>query len=679
MIATPIQKNEAVSKLKTYEGKNPYILALKRDVFIKNRTDILNDFNTEYILNNYAREPRRIDKVVKIGEWYSKKKVESGLWNVSFNPQKIQIISYLGETSTCYHCYIKYKQNMPAPIQEIIPKRAVYEDFLLEDYHDVKVDFERYDKLSETLRPDKKRKIKKHQQEGVQFLLSRKKCILADDPGAGKTTTLSVASVEGNFDSILVICPASLKTNWMEELSYYVHEREITIIGGFQGFKKEDYERFLGYSVGKSGKKIAELTQEAKEKGKWNENRYVIINYDILKDVYELPKSRKKADIEHAEHNRPLLDFIKGKKSLIIIDEAHNFSKMDSQQYKIVKDLINKGKPHSVYLATGTPITNNPKNFFAMLSLINAPITDDWNFYMARYCKAFKVPINAHEKEKKQTISRDFIHRKGKGSWYDLTDSEKKDLEDLIDRNVRRRVIANGADNLDELRDRTSHLYLRRLKEDLNEGIPPKYYYEFFYDLDEFQKAEYSRLWDEYEAMKKEENPSKELDKDLLEGGLYRRYLSNQMVPHTEAFVDKCIAKGEKVVVACCYDEELYSLRDYYGERCVVFNGKMNAKEKDEARTRFCTDPNVLVFIGNIDAAGVGINLIESRVLIFNNISWRPADNNQMCDRVHRIGQKRDVHIYYQFFRNTQYEDMWNKVLKKSMVINEVIKKEGDK
>ena len=105
----------------------------------------------------------------------------------------------------------------------------------------------------------------------------------------------------------------------------------------------------------------------------------------------------------------------------------------------------------------------------------------------------------------------------------------------------------------------------------------------------------------------------------------------------------------------------------------------MSLKEKDEAIKRFNNDPNIMVFIGNIIAAGVGITLTASRVIIFNNFSYVPGDNQQMQDRVHRIGQTRDVHIFYQFFKDTQYEKMWNTVLSKSLIINKVIKKEDEK
>ena len=86
-----------------------------------------------------------------------------------------------------------------------------------------------------------------------------------------------------------------------------------------------------------------------------------------------------------------------------------------------------------------------------------------------------------------------------------------------------------------------------------------------------------------------------------------------------------------------------------------------------------------MVLVGNITAAGVGINLLASHIVIFNNVSFVPGDNLQFEDRVYRIGQKKDVDIYYQIFKDTQYEKMWNIVLRKSLVINQIVKKEDEK
>ena len=668
------EKTKAIDLLNNYEGRNPYLIKLKTDILILKKSD-LNDFKTEYILKNFNKQPKLIKKNVKIVDWYGEKLKED--WKIDFVPKVLEIKYLLGETDTTYHCLIKYRKNMDY-IYTFLNKKGVMTDFTVEDYHDVQVDFDRYDRLQQSRRPDKIRFVKPHQKEAVQFLLSRKKCVLADDMGLGKSLSLSVAAIEGNFDCVLIICPASLKSNWFEELTYFVPEREISIIGGFTGMKKNELEKYLGYGIGKSNKTVSELQQEAKERGKWNENRFVIVNYDILDEFCKIPKSRKKVDIEEAEKNSPLLQFISNKKSLIIVDEAHNLSNMKSQQYKIINTLIRRGKPHSIYLSTGTPITNNPLNYFNLLSLIDVDITEDWQYYIEHYCEGFKMPINDEEKEKKKRITEQFIKSCKKNTWYDLTDAEKKQLNDELSRKVKFRWIPKGASNLDELKERTSHVYLRRTKEDFNE-LPEKHVLERIYLLTDEEKAEYDRLWGEYEREKLEENPDKELNKELLEGGLYRKYLSNRMVPHTIKFVDKCLAKNEKVVIVCCYDEELYTLRDYYKDICVIYNGKMSSKEKDKAKDEFINNPDIKVIIGNIDSIGVGLTLTVSRVLIFNNFSFVPGICRQAEDRIYRIGQQREVFIYYQFFKDTQYEKMWNTVLRKELTINQIIKKEDEK
>lgn len=667
------EKNKSIDILRNYEGENPYIIKLKNDLIYRNKS--LNDFNTEYVLKNFDKKPKLIDKTIKITEWYGKKLKED--FNIDFIPTVLKIKFLLGETDTTFHCLAKYRQSVDYDYI-FLNKKGVMTNFVLDDYHNVKVDFDRYNRLSLNRRHDKIRLIKPHQKEGIQFLLARKKCVLADDMGLGKSLELSVAALEGNFDCVLIICPASLKSNWFEELSFFIPEREISIIGGFNGLKKEELERYLGYGVGKSGKTVAELQAEAKERGKWNENRFVIVNYDILDDIFKLPVSRKKIDIEKAYNESPLLQFISNKKSLIIIDEAHSLSNMKSQQYKIINSLIRKGKPDSIYLATGTPITNNPLNYYNLLYLLDSEITNEWEHYIEHYCNGFKMPINEAEKAKKKQISEQYIKQHKKNNWYDLTDDEKKELNEIISKQVKCRWIPNGESNLEELKERTKHIYLRRTKEDFND-LPQKYVHERVYELTAEEQKEYEKLWEEYEREKLEENNNIDLNKELLEGGLYRKYLSNKMVPHTIDFVNKCLAKNEKVIIACCYDEELYALRDYYKDKCVVYNGKMSLKEKDHAKNEFINNPEIMVFIGNIRAAGVGLTLTVSRVLVYNTFDYTYATNVQMEDRIYRIGQTRDCHIFYQLFKNTDNERVWNIVLKKEYITNQIIKKESEK
>ena len=50
--------------------------------------------------------------------------------------------------------------------------------------------------------------------------------------------------------------------------------------------------------------------------------------------------------------------------------KAHKLSNMTSIKYKIIKDLVKRSEPNSIYAATGTPITNNPQNFYCVLQFL---------------------------------------------------------------------------------------------------------------------------------------------------------------------------------------------------------------------------------------------------------------------------------------------------------------------
>lgn len=659
------RKDRAYDILKEYNGDNPFILRVKSLVFTWHNLDELTEFRIDFILRNYDKEPIPINKVVKLAEWLGEEKKKE--WKTDFLPKKVKIVSYLGDTERYYGFILQYRQSVEPSIC-FLPKNGILTDIFAEDYNKLNIDFSRYDKLS--MLKDPHRTLKEHQKTGVKFLLSRKRAILADTMGLGKTSTLAVAAIEGNFDSVLIICPASLKTNWKNELMWYVPERDITIVDSFNDKNKKELEEILGYGIGKSGKKKEDLLKEAKEKGKWEDNRFVIVNFDILDEFYKVSYPKSEKGVKEVADKYPMFKYLYNKKSLIIVDEAHKLSNNTSIRYKLINNIIRLSQADSVFLSTGTPVTNMPENLFCLLKLLDAPITCDWDFFVERYCGAKKIYAKG---EWKRLCDR-YCGFVKKSSWNDLTEEEKKKCVDYIDKHARKINVMKDAENLDELKEAISSIYLRREKEDVVE-LPKKYIHERKYNLTDIQRQEYERLWEEYEKAKLDESPEKELNKELLEGGIYRRYLAEQMVDKTIELVDKCVAKGEKVVVACCFDNELYKLKDHYGDRCVIYNGKCSLKQKDAAIDKFKNDNNVRIFLGNIIASGVGITLTNSRVLIFCSYDYVYANNSQMEDRVHRIGQERECHIFYQMFNDTHCEHMWDIVLKKQYISDTLITK----
>ena len=644
--------DKAYKALKEYSGENSYIITLKNIVYAY-KTRGLKDSEINYILHNYDREPRQINKIVKIADWYGEK-LQNDLM-LEFIPQKLEITWFLGETDYIYHFFCIYRRSQEKAMEVFVPKDAILTDFLSEDWTLKEIDFKSYNERSG-------RCLYPHQEEAVKFLTAKKKAILADVMGFGKTTSAIVAALEDKFQKVLIICPASVKITWKKELMRYVDEDDITIVEG----------------------------------SKWKENRFTIINYDILKNFYEIPTetvkstslelqdgkvmkvtkekekvSRKPAVIQEAMENSQLYQ---SKFDLFIIDEAHRLSNTTSGFFKIMSDLVNRSNPRGIYELSGTPITNRPINFYNLLKLIDAPVSRDWKKYVTRYCDG-KFFYNRKERDAYTFM---YCKKKGKESWFDLTDEEKKELDEIHDKNCKKIWKTDGASHIDELQEVIKSYYLRRDKNDLE--LKKKTVKILNYKLTPEERKSYGKVWDEYVEAQNDKNPEDlEKYKKITEGIIMRQWLANNMTSKTIDLAQKCIDLGHKVVIFCSFDEELNTIKEAFKDICVVHNGKMLAKRKDKSVEAFQNNPNVKVFIGNIQSAGVGLTLVASRVAIFNSFSWVSGDNLQAEDRIHRLNQKNDVTIYYQVFLDTFYKEMFDKVRGKQEIIDNIIVSEKNK
>ena len=132
---------EAYNKLKEYNGENPYIIKLK-NIIIAYQTRAMNDFESEYVLSNFDREPKEINKMVMISDWYGEKLKEN--LEIEFVPKKLKVTWYLGETDTHYHFYCIYRKSQDKAVELFAPKKGILTNFLMEDYHDVEFDVSKY-------------------------------------------------------------------------------------------------------------------------------------------------------------------------------------------------------------------------------------------------------------------------------------------------------------------------------------------------------------------------------------------------------------------------------------------------------------------------------------------------------------------------------------------------------
>jgi SWI/SNF-related matrix-associated actin-dependent regulator 1 of chromatin subfamily A len=291
-----------------------------------------------------------------------------------------------------------------------------------------------------------------------------------------------------------------------------------------------------------------------------------------------------------------------------------------------------------------------------------------------RYCDG-KFFYNRKERDAHSHI---FCKNKKKNSWYDLTDEEKKELDEILDKKCKKIWVTDGASHIDELQEVIKPFYLRRDKNDLN--LTKKTVKVLSYDLTPEERSGYLNVWNEYTEAKLEKNPA-DLEKyrKITEGIMMRQWLANAMTSKTIDLAQKCVDLGHKVVIFCSFDEELNTIKEAFKDICVVHNGKMLAKKKNKSVEEFQNNPSIKVFIGNIQSAGVGLTLVASKVAIFNSFSWVSGDNLQAEDRIHRLNQKKDVTIYYQVFSNTFYKEMFDKVRGKQEIIDNIIVSEKNK
>ena len=506
------------------------------------------------------------------------------------------------------------------------------------------------------------------------------KCILVDSPDhtyiTGKehivthnTTSSIVAALETGSKKILVITTAALKSTWKREIGFYEPEDNIFVVNGSKWDGETSKFTVINYDIVKNYYEVPmEQAYEdqvlTNSEGEIERVRVPVFKVDKKtgKRVPKMVKSRKKKNILENLENSPL--FQSGF-DCVIIDEAQKLSNNSSNRYKVIYDFLMKSHIPYVFLTTGTPLTNTPMNLYHILRLIDAPVTADYNFYVSRYCEGKEM--NKPGEFQKWSIIAD---RRG---------LEGREKYAFIHSNANKMMIPHGASNLDELRERIKHLYIRRLSSDIP-GMVNKRVETLEYDLNHDQKVQYDKLWEEYLAAQEENgDESNEEYRQLVEGMLVRQFLANEMVENTKKLVDDFIEDGEKVIIVCNFSNELEQFKKYYGKKCVTYDGKMTPKQKDKAVDAFMNDNKVKVFIGQEVAMSVGLTLTSSHIMVFNSYSWSENDNRQTQDRIYRITQTEDAVCIYQLFTDSVSQDMFEKVMRKGLIMDETIKSENDK
>lgn len=98
----------------------------------------------------------------------------------------------------------------------------------------------------------------------------------------------------------------------------------------------------------------------------------------------------------------------------------------------------------------------------------------------------------------------------------------------------------------------------------------------------------------------------------------------------------------------------------------VRLDGKMSRTARTRAMDNFREDHNVQVILVSITAGGLGLNLTSGNSVYIMEPLFNPAAEAQAIDRVHRLGQKREVHCI-RLLMEASFEEKMRELQEKKM------------
>ena len=468
--------------------------------------------------------------------------------------------------------------------------------------------------------------------------------ILGDDMGLGKTAQMIISA---NYmmepgERAVIVCPASVKNNWVKEIRKWLSpEEKVHIIDALpcpdcgHGGSKHASTACIE-TLGPDGRKITKwrteiqivdgLEKKIQVANDWHfckcasaidggfdpTARWNIVNYDILQTHYG--------------------DFDRYGFAVLICDEAHYVKNRESSRSKwvvggktpmpkiptdrdmttvngkaIIKGLVSMAT-RRVWMATGTPMTNRPRDLFNLLKGVGHPLGSNFLSFGRRYC---------------DPQSNRF------GTTY------------------------NGAANLLELREEILPIFIQRKKED-HLNLPPKLRTWLPVEVD--LKA-YWRVMGEYEARRKSGELSS-IAHHLAALTEARVCAAIAKVEASIELIENAVESGQKVLVFSTNKTCVRRFMEHFGNAAVKIDGDDSRAQRTISEERFMTDDSVRIIVGNLMAMGVGLNLTAGSYVIVNDLDWVPANHKQAEDRCYRIGQTLMVNVIYVLAAGTFDEEL---------------------
>lgn len=405
-----------------------------------------------------------------------------------------------------------------------------------------------------------------HQRQGVEMSRYTPDLALFWEMGTGKTKglidILRLRYMENKrVMRTLILGPKIVVRNWQKEFS--VHSR----ISG---------DKIVSL-VGTGKKRVKTFTDTAtsKETGTLTEPRIFVTNYEAM-EMEEL-------------HKLILL----WRPEILVCDESHRLKNHQSVRAKRVVQIADGAKHR--YILTGTPILNSAMDIFNQYRVLDAGETFGANFYEFRG-RFFEdenkgMPSHIHFPKFQPRITtyeqlNNLIYRKA----LRVLKSEVLDLPPL----VRQRVNVELGDEQKRMYNEMKKEYIAWVQSHDGTSEPRAVVAQMaitkILRLQQLVSG-YAKTEDGSEISIKD-NPRLQALRDLLE----------ELTPGNKVIVWACFHENYRQIAAVCKELKL----DY-----TEIHGGISDAEKARAEDRFRSDQACRVLIGNQQAGGIGINLVE--------------------------------------------------------------------
>ncbi len=401
----------------------------------------------------------------------------------------------------------------------------------------------------------------------------------------------------------LVICPASLKLNWRDEMRKWLMDGM-----GHEAFVVKD-----------------------KWPGGLNMPRFVIVNYDLL--------HKFEHEIRNQEWDYVLIDeahYLKSKKSRRTIYAMGGIQILKKDEREIAKVVEPIPTKYEIFM-TGTPIPNQVKEGWTIFERIDPEgVGKNFQHFVKRYCS---TDDNLEELQTRLRL-RGMVRR-----------AKSAVLKELPPK--QRQVITLDPDDLGCSRLFKQEMSIFKEYQELLQTWQVK---------TELAKAQGIQIYRKTLAEKKQK-----LGMQASELAKLRMSTALAKIPAVIEQVAALVREGKRVILFAHHLEVIDKLKEGLKAAkisLVQVDGRTKQEDRHAAVKTF-QEGKTDVFLGGIIPAGVGLTLTAADTVVFCELDWVPGNMTQAEDRAHRMGQLLIVWIMHMVMEGSLDEYIAKKLIQK--------------